>query len=196
MSSEIQHENEESLPPIITNDQSKKADDEINFFLNQMINMRSIEKKELDDIEEKEEDEKKPTPPRSESPIPFKRKPKELCTSRVHRFRDWCEIAGVPSEDIENYAEKLKKHFNEHDEDSEQEEHESYQEEMDEWKDDMMERALSTFQEMDEKYEEELDEKYRRRRGFPPVQTNSKEYFYTKNNPQWNENEEDGIIYD
>ena len=161
-----------------------QADNEIREFLEKIKNNEQIEKK--------------PVPPRSESPELPKQKPKELCTSRVHRFRDWCEIVGIPSEEIEEYAEKLKKHFNEHDEDSEQEEHESYQEEMDEWRDEMMDKALTKFEEMDEDYEKQLDEKYRRRRGFPPPSSTPmpQEYEYSKGLPNWNETDDQDVIYD
>lgn len=102
-------------------------------------------------LEEKEE--KKPIPPRTEEkPV------KEFSTSRVRRFRDWCEIAGMPGEDIEEYAEKLKQHFNEHDEDSEQEGHESYIEELDEIREDMWNKAMDKLEEMDAEEEEYYDD--------------------------------------
>ena len=107
-------------------------------------------------IENKEENEKKPVPPRSTLP-----EQKEFSTSRVTRFRDWCEIAGVPSEDVEEYAIKLKKYFNEHDEDSEQEGHDSYIEELDDIREDMWNKAMDKLEEMDaedEEYAEDMDD--------------------------------------
>lgn len=104
-------------------------------------------------IENEEKIEKKPVPPRSTLP-----EQKEFSTSRVTRFKDWCEIAGMPSEDIEEYALKLKKYFNEHDEDSEQEGHDSYIEELDDIREEMWNKAMDKLNEMDDEEEEQYYE--------------------------------------
>lgn len=145
-------------------------------------------------IEEKEE--KKPIPPRTEEP---KLKPKEFSTSRVRRFRDWCEIAGMPGEDIEEYALKLKEHFNEHDEDSEQEGHESYIEELDELREDMWNKAMDKLEEMDAEEEEYAEDMDNYRYEPLPPQTPRKPQTITNLGPQrqhFDPADPNDIIYD
>ena len=140
-----------------------------------------------------QQEEKKPQPPKSQI---TKKEPKQLCCSRSQRFRDWGEIVGLPGEDLDKYCAILKKHFQEHDEDSEQEEHESYQEEMDEWKAEMWEKAEAKLEQMDRElygdddYEEEPPYRYNRAQYSmePPQQLP-----YSKLPPP---TYDDGVIYD
>ena len=175
----------DELPPS-TNPTLSNEDTEIINFLS---------KTQKDIREEKEE--KKPIPPRPENPTPYKQ-PKQLSCSRVSRFKDWCEYAGMPNEDIEEYAQKLKMYLNEHDEDSEQEEHESYEEELEDIKEEMFNEAMDKFEEMDDEYEQELTEKYQRRRGFPPYNPNQpQEYSYpSQQRQQFTKQEQFEELYD